>query len=160
MPRGMVLDDKKAQVLGEAVRRVLKESGVWVHHPRMLEALAEKGAGVEAGSKHVRLTDELIDEVLALQKARGLVEAPASLEAASTYSVSMGFEITPLYYDFDAGKPRHPTQADLESMVKLAQRLPEVTTVGAPLTLVGSSALFEPLESFLTVARLTDKPIS
>ncbi len=160
MPQGRVLDSKKAQVLGAAVRRILKESGVWVHHPRMLQALAEKGAQVEAGSKHVRLTEELIDEVIALQAARGLVGTPDSLEAAPIYTVSMGFEITPLYYDCDAGKPRHPTQTDLESMVKLAQVLPEVTTVGAPLTLVGSSALFEPLESFLTVARLTDKPIS
>ena len=43
MPQGRVLDGKKAQVLGGAVRRVLTIRHL-VHHPRMLEALA-KGAG-------------------------------------------------------------------------------------------------------------------
>ena len=43
-----VLDPGKAGALEAAVRRVLREAGMWVHHPAMLEALAAKGAQVDA----------------------------------------------------------------------------------------------------------------
>lgn len=132
---------------------------MWVHHPGMLEALAAKGAQVPEGQQRARMSEALIDEVVGMQLPWGLVPDRSPARSSDLYFADLGFEIAPLYYDFDLGRARPATHEDLANMAKLGQMLPQVRTICAPLTLSGVSPLLEPFESFLTLARLTDKPI-
>lgn len=154
-----VVNEQKAAVLDAAVRTILKERGVWVHHPGMLEALAAKGAQVDPGVRRARLTDALIDEAVELQKSNGLAQEPGKPSTAGHCSQALGFEIAPVYYDFDTGAARNATLDDLVAMTRLGQMLPEVESVAAAVSVVGINQLLEPLESFLTVAANSDKPI-
>ena len=154
-----VVDEEKARVLDANVRRVLKEVGIWVHHPGMLQALADKGARVKPTENRACLTDDLIDEAIALQRQHGHVAERGVPRSGEQYGASLGFEITPVYYDCDTGRARNATRDDLINMVKLAQMLPHVGSVTAPVVMVEVQQLLEPLESFLTVATYSDKPI-
>ncbi len=158
--RWYVVDPEKAEVLDTHVRRVLKECGVWVHHEGMLDALAGKGARVDAGERRAHLTDDLIDEAVALQKTSDLVGQRGIPTVGDEYTQSLGFEIAPVYYDFDTARPRNATPEDLIAMTKLGQMIPEVKSIGAAVSVVGINQLLEPLESFLIVATHSDKPIS
>lgn len=155
-----VVSPEKAPALDEAVRRTLRERGMWVHHPQMLQALADKGAQVSFEDRRALLTDELLDEVIGLQLERAVARPPEPGRPGAAYTAALGFEIAPRFYDYAAGAARHATAADLVDMVKLAQMLPQVDTVCAPLTVVDMDPRLEPLESVLTVAQHTDKAIS
>jgi len=150
-----VLSDSEVEMLHENAISLLEEPGMKIENKSMLEALYRKGAAVDFANHIVRFPKKYIEEVIGIasqeekERTRSGVSGQAietvpetSYEKMLTFSWHTPFRNrtpdiqasfgggAPLYYDHSLKQNRYATSSDFVRMIKLAEGLAEVVTVG------------------------------
>jgi trimethylamine--corrinoid protein Co-methyltransferase len=141
------LDDREIETLHDQALAILEDPGMRIENGEILKSLAKRGARVDHGSEVVRFPRGLVEEVIELarkeeeERRRGETPTPAVsnaltfswhtpfIERTPPVQVSLGGGC-PLYYDHDKKTNRHATGEDFLRMVRLAEGIPEIVTVG------------------------------
>jgi trimethylamine--corrinoid protein Co-methyltransferase len=141
-----VLDEGELDLLHEQALAILEEPGMRIENGGILKALGKKGAIVDFRTEVVRFPKRLVEEVIGIArreeaeraKSSGTVGAPDALtfswhtpfmERTPEVRVSLGGGC-PIYYDHEKKLNRHATGDDFLRMVRLAEGIPEIVTVG------------------------------
>lgn len=130
-----VLSEGELQRIHAASLALLQDPGVVCQSDRVIEVLKRGGASVDAERRVVRLSPEMV--------ATALESAPRSfplhgrdpemdllVEPGRVY-YGVGGTSEPFYWDYELGKPRPPTKADMVRNTQVAQALPHVDFVMA-----------------------------
>jgi trimethylamine---corrinoid protein Co-methyltransferase len=157
--RREIVDREGLRRLAGAVVAILARQGVRVEHEGAWQALRQAGSATLDESEHVaRFPESAVAAFLEGRPDRNrhhLEHRPAA-----TYGVSLGFEIDPYFYDYPTRTARLGTRADVVAMTALGEVLPEVGEVGAAVVMNDVDPRLEAVESLVTVALHTGKPVS
>ncbi|MHB0859456.1 MAG: trimethylamine methyltransferase family protein [Anaerolineae bacterium] len=135
-----LFSDDELERLHQASLDILTDPGMKILAPSLLRALREQGAQVNEGRSVVRFPRTLVErslveirqEVMAGRRQKILNGVVASKSAWPLKAKFSGACIE--YWDWEAQAIRPPTRRDLVDLVRLGQALPEVATVGNPVT--------------------------
>ncbi len=161
-PRVSLLDQETRERIHEATKDVLWRAGVRYSSPRALEVLAAAGAECDAASGIAKLPPQLVDEALAKAPRSVLLAGrdPAYdvlLDGSRTYLTLDGTGSNTL--DMQTGERRASTAADVAAAARVADALPEVGVVWAPVTPCDADPRTEVLEQLAALLRNTGKHI-
>jgi len=116
------LDDQLISRILDEARDLLKTLGVTIHNPGLLSVLGDHGGEVDSASKHVKLTDDMIDQ--ALETAPGsfklfdvLGNQTHDLSGDNVHFVTGSSSIN--IQDSVTGESRRPATADYIRYAKL-----------------------------------------
>ncbi len=123
-------DELRDRIIAEA-REVLCKLGVEVHNPAVLRMLAERGARVDENTCCARLTDEILDRVLAtvphsFKLYDVLGNQTHEFAVANVYFTPGSTSLNIL--DSETGEMRRPTTADYIRYVKLVSGLEHIAS--------------------------------
>ncbi|MHB1296522.1 MAG: trimethylamine methyltransferase family protein [Anaerolineae bacterium] len=135
-----LFSEDELERLHQASLDILADPGMKILAPSLLRALREAGAQVDEARSVVRFPRELVErslegirrEIQAGRKQKILNGVVASKSAWPVQAKFSGACIE--YWDWEAQAIRPPTRRDLVDLVRLGQALPEVATVGNPVT--------------------------
>ncbi|MHB0878103.1 MAG: trimethylamine methyltransferase family protein, partial [Anaerolineae bacterium] len=159
MGRRQIVDREGLSRIAGAVIAILSKQGVRIEHEGAWEAVRASGsAAMDDGERVARFSESAIATFLETRPDQGQhrLEQPTP----STYGTSVGFEIDPYYYDYPTRTARLGTRADVIAMAALGEMLPEVKSVGAAVVMNDVDPRLEAVESLVTVALHTSKPVS
>ncbi len=144
-----VLSDLEVERLYEGALELLADPGMRLENQAMLRALRRGGAAVDLDALVVRFPRELVEETVARARAEERRRAAAGRAAAeASHPDQLGFSWhtpfhnrvpplqasfgggAPLYYDHERKVNRYATGEDFLRLVRLAEGIPEVVTVG------------------------------
>ena len=162
-------EDQFDQLRGEVVR-VLGEVGYHVGHEK-LKAMALAGGCRESAQGRVLFAEAQVADLKAkLEEEWGptvrLVGAPSNQPVGTAVGLhgrrTLGFgfgNITPRFYSHPRRQAEGGNTLHLMEVTKFAQMDPRVTGLGHAIARQDTPPEIEQLESFLIMARLTDKPL-
>jgi trimethylamine--corrinoid protein Co-methyltransferase len=161
-PHVSLLDQETRERVHAATKDVLWRAGVRYSSPRALEVLAAAGAECDAASGIAKLPPQLVDEALAKAPRSVLLAGrdPAHdvlLDGSRTYLTLDGTGSNTL--DMETGERRASTAADVAAAARVADALPEVGVVWAPVTPCDADPRTEVLEQLAALLRNTGKHI-
>jgi trimethylamine---corrinoid protein Co-methyltransferase len=150
-----LLSDSEIERLHENTLSLLNNPGMRIENTKMLEALQKKGAIVDFGTEVVRFPRKIIEEVIeiAAKEEENRISSVAMksdfyLVKETDYPNMLTFSWhtpfrnrvpkvqtsfgggAPMYYDHKMAQNRYAKRDDVLRMIKLAEGLPEVLTVG------------------------------
>ena len=155
------LSERELRDIHDASLTILRDTGVMVHHERMLARLAEAGARVDRATAVARLPETLVMAcVERATKQYTLYGRDPERVARFGYGdqVLMSSPGQYAWVDPKTWQRRAPTRQDLHDAIRLADALPNVTIVGA--MAVVSDVPVEYRDVFLTaeLVKRTTKP--
>jgi trimethylamine---corrinoid protein Co-methyltransferase len=150
-----LLTDSQIEKLHENTLSLLNNPGMKIENEQMLKALQKKGALVDFAAEIVRFPSKMIEEVIEIAAKEEKTRTSATAVKSGYFSVketdypnmltfswhtpfrnrnpkvqaSFGGG-APMYYDHKTAQNRYATRDDVLRMVKLAEGLPEILTVG------------------------------
>ncbi len=127
-----ILSDEEMASIHEAALRVLRETGVQVHHEGVRAQLQEHGARVDA--QRVRLTEDLVMRCVGQAGKSYVLHGRDRTRTARFGHRDLNLMSSPgqhQWLDADSGELRPPTLEDTRSGIRLGDALPNVTIVGA-----------------------------
>ena len=144
-----VLTSEARELLATAALDILATMGLTVHHEEVLANMQAMGCDVDFTSHVAKIPESVILPIIEEQKAKQ--ERPkqpetAAERSAKPYTASF-YHNAPFYLDWAAGEKRYGTHDDALAMIRLADVLPEVSTVSCPLMLMGVDSRVEPLHT-------------
>ncbi len=126
--------------LHHASRDILADPGMRIMAPRLLEALARHGAPVDSATGIVRLPRHLIEDTsagmqqdLAEGRRPQLLNGVVMSKSSGPVQAKFGGACIETF-DWETQQYRAPTRQDLIDLVRLGEALPEVASVGNPVT--------------------------
>lgn len=149
-------DDQFAR-LADQVRRVLREIGYHVGHPRLYELALTAGCQ-ESPQGRVLFRDEQMDDLKRrLEEQYPPVPAPpVRLHPRHELRVSLG-NITPKLFNYGANQVEGGNRENLTWLLRFAHAAPFIGSITLPLSRVDVPPALEQLDSILLMAGLTDK---
>ncbi len=129
-----VLSEKEIGAIDDGTIRILRDTGVMVHHDEALELLARAGAGVDKDSKIARLPEKLVTESIEQAGKKYVLygrdpERTARLGYGDFVLMSSPGQYS--WIDTDSGERRSATVADALEAIKLCDALDNITIVGS-----------------------------
>jgi trimethylamine--corrinoid protein Co-methyltransferase len=164
-----VLDDEAMGRIHAAALRVLETTGLQIHGPFLLEALADAGCRVDRAQRRAWLDPDLVERQVEAQRGRYRMVRSSlwhpfcrqmpdqDVAWPDAFSVEYGFG-APWLCDGTTGQVRSPTEQDQIDMIRLGQALESVKAVCAPFVCGDFDPRVEPLESSRLLLLNTDKP--
>lgn len=153
---GALFPDAEIDRLAAEVTRVLEEIGFVVDHPEARRAVLEAGCRESARGRILFSRNQIaeLQRRLSAQNpaARALVHPKRELR------VGVG-NITPKFYDYEAGQARGGDTSALVMVTKYAQVEPRVHSLTLPISRQDVPPALEQIDAVLVMARLTDKPL-
>ena len=135
-----LFSDDDLERLHQGALAILADPGMKIMAPSLLAALEEHGARVDHGRQVVRFPGRLVEETLAgmqadLRAGRKpiLLNGVVSSRSVGPIQAKFGGACVEVY-DWERCGMRAPTRRDLIDLVRLGEALPEVATVGNPVT--------------------------
>lgn len=155
-----VFKDDDLEILSLKVRNVLKHIGYKVEHEALTGRLLKNGLKLSSKNRII-FDDAIIDEFLAFQNKRyknngHICEIAPIPEKKSDFKTGFG-NIAPKFYDYKNTKHRLVTQKDFADIVKFGHQDNRISNINPPLSITDIPSATAPIESFLLLARLTDK---
>jgi trimethylamine--corrinoid protein Co-methyltransferase len=144
-----VLSDDELELLHQCTLQLLQDPGMRFDNTDVLRCLEKKGAKVDYSTAVVTFPPQLIEATIAMarkeeqdRQARGEDAVTATrqltfswhtpfMDRASPVRASMGGGC-PSYYDHAEQETRYATAADFRRMVRLAEGIEQIVTVGNP----------------------------
>ena len=129
-----VLSEQEIGAIHDGTIRILRDTGVMVHHAEALELLARAGADVDTNSKIARLPEKLItDSIEGAGKKYVLYGRDPQRTARFGYGdfVLMSSPGQYSWIDTDSGERRPATVADALEAIRLGDALDNITIVGS-----------------------------
>lgn len=159
MGRREIVDRAGVTRLAEAVLAIVERQGVRVEHDGAWKAVTAEGvARLDEGERIARFPEAAVRRFLESRPDRDRQRPEPRV--AATYSAQLGFEIDPYYYDYPSRTARLGSRDDLINMTMLGEVIPEVRSVGAAVVMSDVNPRLEAVESLVTVALHTSKPVS
>ncbi len=135
-----LFSDDDLEAVHRASLAILADPGMRIMTPTLLQALEKRGAAVDHARQAVRFPARLVEEAIAgmqedLKAGRRplLLNGVVSSRSSGPIQAKFGGACVE-YFDWERGAMRAPTRRDLIDLVRLGQALPEVATVGNPVT--------------------------
>jgi trimethylamine--corrinoid protein Co-methyltransferase len=144
-----VLSDEELETLHEKALELLRDPGMRFDNPDVLHCLEHAGARVDHPTRVASLPRPLVEATIdmarreeAERRARGEDELTATrqltfswhtpfMDATAPVRASMGGGC-PSYYDHDRQETRYATAGDFRRMIRLAEAIEQIVTVGNP----------------------------
>jgi trimethylamine--corrinoid protein Co-methyltransferase len=129
-----ILSKADIQAIHEAALRVLRDTGVRVHHDFVLAQLQEQGAEVDASQQMARFPEELVMRCVQQAGKSYVLHGRDPSRVARFGHGDLNLMSSPgqcAWLDFETGSLRAPTLEDTRSGIRLGDALPNVTIVGA-----------------------------
>jgi len=128
------LSEQEIQAVHDASLAILRDTGIMVHHDDVLRLLAEAGVQVDWTHKIARLPERLVIDCIARASKQYVLYGRSSDCTARFGHGDLVLMSSPGQYawiDSETGQRRSPTVQDLRDAIRLGDRLPHVTIVGA-----------------------------
>lgn len=165
MPGGAfnVLSETDLHRIHEASLSLLADHGVVSQSGPILQLFQQNGAQVERESGLIRLPPDMVEAALASAPKSFVFHGrdPALdllLEPGRVY-YGMGGASEPFFWDYDLGRPRPPTKADMVNCTRLGQVLPNVDFVMALCSAGDAPEGQNFLHEYDAIFRNTTKPV-
>ncbi len=164
---------EELQKLHNATIDVLRDVGMKIEEPRIIEALKKKGCKIDAADNRVYFKPELVEETIdgirsdiESGKLKQLIlNGPMCSKTDGKLRAKFGGACKELY-DFETGEIREATYQDVVDSIQLGEALDEVDLVGNTVTfMVGDEGKrvdprLERIKTCALVAKNTSKPAS
>ena len=129
-----ILSEKEMQAIHDGTMKILRDTGVMVHHTEALDLLARAGANVDKDSRIARLPEKLVVESIG-QAAKKYILYGRDPERTARFGygdfVLMSSPGQYSWIDTDTGLRRAATIQDAREAIRLGDALSNVTIVGS-----------------------------
>jgi trimethylamine--corrinoid protein Co-methyltransferase len=130
-----ILSERDMESIHSASLRVLEDPGVLSESDLILDIFAKGGAKVDRQNNVVQIPSELVEEALESAPESFVLHGrdpskSIQIEPGFVY-FGMGGTSEPYFWDYELGKPRSPTKADMASNTRVAETLPNIDFVMA-----------------------------
>ena len=151
------LSENAVERIHRAALEVLRRTGMHVRSERLVRALGEAGADVDADQLRVRFAPELVEEAIARAPSSYLLagrDPACDIALNGTHSYLTLDGCASELVDLTTGERRPSTKADLEAATRMADAVPEVTIIWQPVAARDAPTRVQPLHE--THAQLTN----
>ena len=129
------LSETDLERIHQAALSLLENPGVFSDSDAILDIFRKGGARVDREAHTVHVPAQLVDAALKSAPSSFVVhgrdpEMDLLLEAGRVY-YGMGGTSEPFFWDYDSGRPRTPTTADMVNATRVGQALPKVDFIMA-----------------------------
>ena len=158
-----ILSDADLQQVHLASLSLLADHGVLSRSASILEVFQRSGARVERASGLIRVSPDMVEVALQTVPKSFVLHGrdPATdlrLESGRVY-YGMGGASEPYFWDYELGRPRPPTKADMVNCTRLGQALPHVDFVMALCSAGDAPEGQTFLHEYDAIFRNTTKPV-
>lgn len=133
-----LFDTHELEVLHHGSLEILKDPGMKIMSPALLQALEKEGAQVDSVQQIVHFPAWLVEKTIHEMQAEIhagrkplILNGVVSSQSRGKIQGKFGGACIE-YFDWERGELRTPARQDLINLVRLGQALPEITTVGNP----------------------------
>ncbi len=129
-----LLSALQVQAIHDASLKILRDTGVMIHHPEVLKALGQAGARVESTRPIVHLTESLVMDSLARAGKQYVLHGRGPEQVARFGYGDMVLLSSPgqhRWLDLETDRLRPATLQDARDAIRLADALPNIPFVGA-----------------------------
>ena len=158
-----ILSESDLQRVHEASLSLLENYGILSRSASILEVFQQNDTRVDCASGLIRVSPDMVENALQTAPKSFVLHGrdPAMdlrLESGRVY-YGMGGASEPYFWDYDLGRPRPPTKADMVNCTRLGQMLPNVDFVMALCSAgdVPEGQVF--LHDYDAIFRNTTKPV-
>ena len=137
-----IFEEKELKLLHEATLEILQNPGMKIMVPDVLRALKHKGVKVNESTQGIRFSPELIEEIIDSMRneiengrKQNILNGVVSSKSGGNIQAKFGGACVQ-YFDWEKMKGREATGMDLVDLVRLGEAIPEVATVGNPVTYI------------------------
>ena len=132
--RFKILDDAELQGVHEASLEILRNTGVLVQHPDVVQLLADAGASVESAHPVVHLPESLVMDSIARAGKAYLLHGRDGRRTARFGAGELLLMSSPgqyAWHDLQTEQMRPATLEDAREAIRLGDALPNIDIVGA-----------------------------
>src|SRR4030042_1405084 len=129
-----ILSEKEIEIIHAGTMKILRDTGVMVHHDEALELLGQAGAEVQQDKKIAKLPERLITESIEQAGKKYIIYGRDPERTARFGYGDFVLMSSPGQYswiDTDSGNRRPATISDTNQAIKLGDALGNITIVGS-----------------------------
>jgi len=156
-----IFTEDELGILAQKVRNVLKKIGYKIQHEELSRLLEKKGLKLSSNGRFI-FDNKIIDEFLIFRRKHpeeikeDRKTCTSRIKEGADYKTGFGNQVSK-YYDHTAGAAVSAKREHLEKLIKFAHQEDKIGSVSIPLSLTDIPPEIAPIESFLIMAKLSDK---